>query len=422
MAHTRAISVKCPNCAAFLRADAEKPVVTCEYCGVTARLQARTRVLERKKPLPPGPQEMPVAVESRSRIWLAKILGAPISLAGIATFWLLHGGANLAVRETVRAVAKELQDTAALATHFGSTWQGTGNMFLVDVNGDGTLDPIGRTRHVGAGDEVTISAFDGERGDRLWESEPIGSYSDTLSHPVVLRADQILAADAGGGVRAIALTDGRTLWRQVLGEQVVAFCEGGDRVVARLSDATWRALDPRTGESTTVAARKSCTPLPSDKDNPNAFVERDMYRRRGRLPRVKGMHVMSAIGDVAIGVKSPGTPIPLLARVVGEKVAWIVELPGQDRLSASGAPLLAVGTPDAVVALYERKSPRSYRLVRIDLAQGLRVWEVELPDTGSIEVFEGIAASGRHVFISAWGHLDAFDLATGKHVYRIGRR
>jgi DNA-directed RNA polymerase subunit RPC12/RpoP len=54
----KVVAVSCPHCGARLRIESTVLYVRCEYCGTAARLQAKTRMLERVV-LPPGTSPVP---------------------------------------------------------------------------------------------------------------------------------------------------------------------------------------------------------------------------------------------------------------------------------------------------------------------------------------------------------------------------
>ncbi|MBN1204585.1 MAG: PQQ-binding-like beta-propeller repeat protein [Myxococcaceae bacterium] len=398
----KARRIKCPHCGANLKIDGSALTVTCEFCGTTSALEGGHK---QSRPAPPVPAASTgaragVGWETRLKFFVPMLVG------------LVVGGYSLA-----RVLPRTVKVVAGMAQ-----WQGTGSALLLDVNGDGTPEVVGRTRRVQSGDTVTVSAFDATSGKRLWESPAIGTYSTTYQQPLAAADTLLLAADDLGQVFGIRRANGEQAFAVNLGEPVKAFCRGeGGALVALTTDGNRRALDPAKGTASFINRETSCEPLVNDAAGDGEFVSDRIDLSRSR-PRVPGMHVKGVLAvetaQVVVGTRGPGRAIPVAARVEDKAVIWMTVLPEQPALARDEPPALALATQDGAFALYESRDDGA-RLVRLNLADGGRVWDVEVP-TGTMNVWESIIASRTHVYVSGWGRLDAFDVQTGAHAFRIG--
>ena len=285
----RAIQVTCPHCGARLSAGSAE-VVTCEYCGTESRVQRRSRVFERVMPPPPATNRpVQIAVQARSKAPLVILLFAVLLPVAIAAFVVFS-----VVRQTRHAVStiSKLSTGSTAATPYVKpedrppTWQGSDGAIIYDVNHDGTPDLLGRGRQVNRGDIIRVIALDGATGKTLWQTEPVGTYTQTYQSPLALAGDVVVMAGDTGTVQAFAAATGARLWSSTTPERVTTFCSGeGDAIVALGADDMLRPLaraDGAIGTATRLpgkpdpfAKRPPCTLLPSDRDTP--FL-------RGRTP------------------------------------------------------------------------------------------------------------------------------------------
>ncbi|MBP6837919.1 MAG: hypothetical protein KA190_11480, partial [Kofleriaceae bacterium] len=68
----RLIPVRCPQCGASQQVDDDAATVTCSYCGTSARVQGRSKILQVPRPMPTGPTTPPSWPVARQRFsWLA---------------------------------------------------------------------------------------------------------------------------------------------------------------------------------------------------------------------------------------------------------------------------------------------------------------------------------------------------------------
>jgi outer membrane protein assembly factor BamB len=125
---------------------------------------------------------------------------------------------------------------------------------------------------------------------------------------------------------------------------------------------------------------------------------------------------------VAVGYKQPGTSVPMLARLDGAQVRWTSEIPSTDPLTSSSEDKLIGLSDRAAFVIYEPRSSALPRLAGFDLADGHRLWEVEVTSRNTAVDPVAVIATGAIVLVATWGSLQAFDQQDGTPRFTIGNR
>lgn len=428
------IVVTCPHCGGRIQTAEATDHVRCEYCGTLSRLQRRTRVLERVLPPPPmapgGPA--PIAVQQRSRRvgWIVALAAlVPIVIFGAVAAAILGQGP----RRGARAPAGGAAATATAVQADLPAWQGE-TPLLADLDGDGTPEVIGRSRRVGKRDEIRVIALDGKTGTPRWESEPLGTYSDTFQGPLVLAGDLVLFASQRAEVRAFGAADGKRRWSATLEERVERFCERGETIVAVGKDDVERPLVRATGARAEVTA-EAAPPAEAAKRGPKtrkaapacegAPSDRGGVRSRhldwaiaDKLDIAGDRLVSGPGGRVASGTRRKGTRVPLLVALdAANKARWRVDLPQDPLAAGEGAPS-AVVVGDAVVCAAYRLDGPGWRtsVACFTLADGRRLWDRAI-DKGGASAME---IAGATLLLSSSNRLEARELQTGATRWTFG--
>jgi outer membrane protein assembly factor BamB len=189
---------------------------------------------------------------------------------------------------------------------------------------------------------------------------------------------------------------------------------------------------------------------------PNLRYASDNSRTRRVRLKIDGMAVSDLVTlldqpgqQVAMGYKSPGTRIPMVAylrqpgsesedggeedaaakkrksrkrgkvnRAPKPELVWASELPALDPLSTKEGPTEFVAISQGyIAAMYSPKSGAPH-LVCFSREGGQRLWDLAMP--GRTSVVTGIEISGDRIYVTQWGRLDAFELERGSHVFAIG--
>jgi len=458
----RAISMKCPNCGAGLQAQEAAHTISCNYCGTTSRIQHRTRYLKRKVEMPPPPlaaQRMPVARQVRGLGWIVSMTAFfPLLLGGGIFYVVMKKTGNLS------KIGAALSKAADVVTGDRMLYSGQGNALLFDVNGDGQSDVISPVRYVQHDDSYHLAAFDGKSGDKLWQSESFGTNDDVVAGTTALHAGVVVQSDSRGNISGFSASDGARRFKVSLGEKLKTLCANSSSTVAlMLANKKWKSMTLDTGAFAPLDGRPDgCARVATYTEHGQIDVEYAGDSRSSRRKRdvsIDGMNVRETVAllrkpgrFIALGYKTPGTRIPMIAlfhdasldvrddieveEAPKEKkrrgkrskrksqgpsyvVDWASELPGLDPLSVQeGAPDFAVANDQCVASLYEPKSGRPH-VVCFSTEGGQRLWDSQLPERTTY-VLRALDISGDRVYVGQWSELNAFDITTGKSVFKLG--
>jgi hypothetical protein len=362
-------------------------------------------------------------------------LGLPLMIAGIAGFVAFR--ARRSVMSSSGGVS-----VPSVVDSGGMQWEGVHSAILTDVNGDGVPDIVGRIRYVLKGDKVTLAAFDGASGKKLWESDAIGTYSDSYQGALGLADDALVSVKANGEARAFGVRDGKKRWSTNLPEKAEGFCKGqhGGEVRVRLADKTSAYL--RLSDGSTVPAPPAppppaphpgrptekesdgCVRLPSDDAKGDASYE--LRRTDWSLDKVEGMNpgtVMQHPGGpkIVLGTRDKGTSVPMIAAVYPDASKnWKSDLAGSRPLETGPfAPEVGAVTSSRAFTEYAFTDiMKAHELVCFDLA-GHRQWETAMPDDSPVT---SVQATEQRVYVSQWSHLAVYEASSGKPLFQIGSK
>jgi DNA-directed RNA polymerase subunit RPC12/RpoP len=451
----RAISLKCPNCNANLEAGETAHKVVCTYCGTQARVQHRTRFLERKIELPPArpaERQMPVAKQRHGFRWVALVSSIfPLLGVGVAIFFTVQQVGGI---DKVGEVFSEVKDSVT-----GDSWMygGKGNALFHDINDDGSLEIISPIRYVQKNDSYYLAAFDGVKGDLLWESETIGNHDDAIQGLTILHGGSITQSDSRGNLSGYMPTTGERLWKVPIGEKVKEVCADDDASLAiKLNDKSWKRILLKDGYiSLLEEAPEDCSRVAIYKKFGQVHLIHSSQNRRRRRPRTKleGMEVRDLVTmpgepghQVALGNKSPGTRIPMLAYLRAPApesdqseeepskkkhrkrkkskdpkptMVWSSELPAIDPLATKeGPPEFVAVSAGYIASIYKLKTGATH-VVCFTREGGQRLWDTEL--TKDHSPISAIDIANDMVYVSQWGSLSAFKIDNGSRAFKLGR-
>jgi outer membrane protein assembly factor BamB len=466
----RAIQIRCPNCAATIDVVATALTITCTYCQTQSRIRPRTQFLETPVKLPPQPQldRLPVAVQQHSGRWVA----------GLSFTILLFVGLMSAVPFCI--IHKVRQHASGFTGHDGTTGRtlnwGSWTPIAADVSGDGVADLLGRLRGLEGHDSVHLVAFDGASGKKLWQSPNLGTYSETYQGTVAMLGDQLLFVSDRGLARGYSTEDGSELWKVNILEKLQSACTGGDAVYLFTADERWIKLDTSTGKAVESPAPAACKALATDgrRDHGRELIEIDTFNRSEPRPQTTdGMQigenlVVEGNHRLGVGVKSPGTRVPMVARYevtnwnpppaepeleipdkeLGPKqrrarvrerrarerelyamiqkaefeFAWKSVVPSRDPLGAKTSAPEHIGLSldaDCVVVSYEMRD-KPIHVACLSYKTGEHRWDVAMPKA-FIDSLDGLAVSKNRAFLSMSSRVHVIDLATGERLFTVGQ-
>lgn len=465
----RAIALKCPNCAASLNAAPAAQTVTCAYCQTTSRVRARTAFFEAPVNLPPAPPQLahlPVATQQHSRRWT---VGLSISIAlFVGLMALIPWFVMTKVRQAVTG-----HDGLSGRT---LSWIST-TPLATDVNGDGIADLVGKLRGLDDINSVHLVAVDGASGKRLWRSEVLGAYQETYQGVVALLGDTLMFVNGRGLARSFSVAGGEAGWKVNLAEKLETVCRHQATFYVVTADERWIAIDTASGKAAEAREPPSCEPLPTDaRDQPPAnLTALDRFdRERPKPSKLDGMYigehlVVEGHDRLALGYKSPGTSVPMVARYRVQsyeppaelepaavpadeltrrqrrelrrrqraieranrkaiddatfEVMWKSQVPSRDPLGASSSRIELVGLSlesDCVVVPYEVRN-QPIHVACLSYETGEHRWDVALPKA-FIDRLSGLAVTPKRAFVYVSSRVHALDLASGKRLFTVGQR
>jgi outer membrane protein assembly factor BamB len=411
----KAIQVTCPNCGARLRVGETSTVVRCEYCGTDSTVQRRTAILERVM-TPPVMTYTPVAVQRHSRAWIISLLFGlllPLVIAGLV-IWTTASKARQAFIQS-----SSNKPAPAAPVRQSLKWQGTASVLIADVNGDGKPELIGRGREVLKGDIVRLIALDLATGALKWQSDPLGTYSETYRGLLGVDGDMIVYTTEGGEVRSFSVTDGKLRWRVQLDERVKELCAGtASELVLVTADDMIRSIARSDGKPTKSEKSKkqrsfrshACAQsLPTDAQTPFA-LHKETSEVPSALERKLDLDLDTIAdgpgGRVAGGQKKKGTHVTTLVGLDDANTERWRTTASETPLGSEGAPRsLTVGDDAACIVYYGHE----YRMGCFATADGKRLWDDAAPS-----FFEGLIAIGDTLVMTTHRQLEVRDIHTGK--------
>ena len=425
----RVIQVKCSHCAAVLKVEPDKDFVDCEYCGTRSTVQRRTRVFQMPRPVVAPVQiathapRVALQVVNKARI-VVSLLSTLITFAFIGgIFWFVNKQVEKATGTSVVGMIKK-------GSVGGSrmTWLGHGPALLAFIDGDRIPDPVGRVRYVGDGDTCHLAAFSGASGERLWQSEALGTYTATYQGRIIQADKLFVFADPRGALTAFRAADGARQWSVSLSDTVERACKLPPADIAvQTADKTWQSVSAATGAARKTSAPAGCIRLPDDDDETGDVRLQVLTPGTLKIPGMSVDRVVRRAGrggesgpPVAVGYKQPGSAVPMLALLDRTRAVWKVEVPAQNPLAArTSAPEFVAVTDSQACAIYEMQDSSAPHLTCFDLKSGIRRFDSEI-EKGTTIVMEALVWSGGRFYLSSWGHLQVLDGTTGRRLHLIG--
>ncbi|QDE87551.1 hypothetical protein BHS06_00545 [Myxococcus xanthus] len=440
MARARPTSPRCPRCNAPFALTQGQELYTCGYCNASIDTRGE------KAPLPS--YEAPPVPESEERggipvgvIQLAAIGGVVLALIALVVGFITWTTASESTGGPIPGGPAPIVVARPPGVEKASTfqWDTTSVPLVVDLNGDGTDDFVGRIRRLmpntgGTDIRSMAAAFDGKSLGLLWETGLEGSISELSGTVHLVHQGGRVVMSSPDAVSILDPQTGKQLGRVALSDKPRNLCiPQGDTesVWVDVSDGQNLLLNTKT-----AAARPAIEPPPScapfkwnPRMCPSQLVRRSpiLCERPRNLPDVPGFspeHVYKLNDlNVVLGERSPGSRVPMAAVFQqGQKAPlWHGNVADMDpkKVKERVVEVLAL-SEDALIMAYELKEGGA-QLIRRDMRTGSVSWDVPIPNSKSGSGASDIKLHGGRVYVPHWVWLDVFDAKTGNLIGTLGK-
>ncbi|MBU8898083.1 PQQ-binding-like beta-propeller repeat protein [Corallococcus sp. M34] len=426
-------AARCPSCKAPFSLVAGQTLYTCGYCGASIDLNGAPA----QAPLRPTQASASGSASAAMPVMVITALVCIVLGVGVSVFLLLDSGSPPPRAAPPRVVTQPRPPPAPLPAE-NIHWNASDGPVVMDLNGDGTDDIIGHVSAIslqaGGTSRELVAAFDGKTFAKLWEVAPEGPASDAQMRTWVAKQAGRLVMTEPGAVRILEPATGRNLGRVPLSDKPSYLCVPVGNlhsVWVEVEDGQHLEFDVQSGTS-----RPALKPPPSCAARPLSEQTCSMFRPRAlptrceeprRVPAIAGFtpRMLYRVGDLrlVIGVRSPGTSVPMAAvfEERGTKPLWHGLVADMDplRLAEDVSEAVEV-TPDAVYLGYGLKEG-GMRLTRRDIRTGAVVWDVPIPGSKDGSPPSALWLLGGRMYVPHWTWLDVFDIQTGQLLGRIGK-
>jgi len=421
MAGPGIVEAKCPKCGAPLHVQPAAEVVRCSYCGNESIIQQRGKQFS---PRPEMRHMTVVQVGAQPARAIFAVIPAILMSVGIGFAVLMS------MRSSSSSSGGLIPGLPGLSNALGPSAYFSDKPMLADVNGDGVIDVVGKSNTPGG--DNWIAAFNGKDGKQIWKTANITKEAAEANTIRAILFDRLLSTDSLGKVQAYDLKTGQPSWSVGLSDKAKHICEAEGSIVIDTDDKERTVLDAGTGKKKPNQNITKCKNVPtSERDITENFTIIGWwdFEKNGlpSLHSIDGMDAHRALipnsgPEFAIGSKSKGTSVAMIAMIDKGKVAWKDVVPGVDPLTTSVnvTTQLAAYSNNRLAVPYNMKDAATggVRMACFDTTSGTRIWDVEIHKKSQVE--EGIDIAGDTIFYASWTMLYAVDLKTGKIRYTIG--
>ncbi len=405
-------SFKCPECGASLTPEAAANTVKCSYCHTTSAIRppedvGKPESTTNRPPGIPTTSAQPVN-QTGNKANASHLLWALLTIMGVLVAVALF--VMLGVHEHLDKMQ----------------WAASSPLILRDIDNDGTVELIGWIRTHGHPDGSThIAAFDSVTGDKLWMTRRLGPHVVDYRTEFGIGHGLALMAEYTGTLHGFSLTTGEELWSVRLDERCEKLCEAEDFMVLVSADKRVRAIDPADGSLRPVELPNNCI---GPREAPRFPLESvPLWEEKVQAPEgmeIKGMRRGPGTLRIVLGVKNPGTEIPMAAVVDGDTLLWAKPVATVDQLTVKEGSPFGVSLGGEVLIMFYAMDDRDEgaHIVARALKTGELMWTTPLPSSGKVLNLEYVAVSpdGKRLYVAHWTWLDVFAVDSGERLFRLG--
>lgn len=447
-------SVHCPRCGAEVRLDTQKERATCAYCGTTSYAESAHRA---DAPVVVIKPHVTVYVSLGLALLAVAVTGATVLVPLITQVPAVSPPAPPPVftrAPTLSPTASPQVPEKPLEVPTLRV-QGYVEARLLDTDGDKTDELLVPVEQALAGKTSQhLAVYELATGKLLRKTPALEQPNDAL---IAVAHNRLVLAQPLGQVVGYDLASGDPQWSTALGERVAALCEADSKVADALQvvtdDGRSLLLDVKTGrQSPTKATCKYPLAVsngrhaPSDRRDYRAPRQLEAYQCGGvrvmgsdnySVPdackarakvdsdRLDGVvaHSLWRVGTgwLVLGVRKPGSYVPMVGVYERGHWKWKSEAPAQNPLEAEqGGPRTPSLRGEILVVSYGSGSPPRQWLTRFDVRDGTRSWSLQLPE--SAQSLVAVAQDSNLVVVHANDAVRLLSIADGSLLRTIATR
>jgi hypothetical protein len=305
-------------------------------------------------------------------------------------------------------------------------WSSGVTVLPVRWNDDAAEDFVGMYRlfdTASGAQTLHVGLFEGAKFERKWAAGPYGGLSEgaTASHFAVA-GRKVFVTDFRHIGHILDLQTGQELGSVTFTDKARSVCSQGREVWVEVADQQDVLVDVEARQAKRAKRPAWCPEKPEDE----CQASRALCLDGDAAPKVNGFYAALVLKDggagVAIGRKSPGTPVPMALGLSpdGKSVKW--------QATIAPDPTTAQPSSDAPVELqrgrlfttYELTGSKGAHLTALEAETGRRLYDVKIPRSESGSDPDVMIVSDTRIYVPHWTWLDVFDAADGRHIATVG--
>jgi outer membrane protein assembly factor BamB len=402
---------------------------------------------------------VPVAVQRHTGRFAGIILAVFLAITGLVVSIVLRAQRRAQMAPSTAQAPLPAVAAAALASA-PPPWNPMipGPVLLIDVNGDSVEDIVSRHRNVSDGDAIAIGALDGKNGELLWRSDKLGTYSQLYGGGLWFDGSHLYIASDSGKLFGLD-TAGKLIGTHQLDEKLDKLCKDGEILLVLTKDKRAREIAAELGSP--IDRPTGCKPLANDSRGAGTVFERHHHFLKSDFQdmRVDFALPMDDGWVLAVGSKTPGTAVPMLARYRADvdpledptppmprarnavhlsrlmkrqkaelnkkrellskaEVSWIISVPQENPLTAHRIDKHHISADgNSVAAVYDGANGDMF-LVLFDVVTGKARFEEKLPSASNVQ---SVTIKGDSVYLSSFSGVAVHDAQKGHLRFSAGR-